>query len=879
MTKKKVKLHEGWGTDDVTSYSNGYTLWTRTQSAPYGEPRYWLYRTPAELEGRDDRVIALAIRGQEPVAKLGSAEEAFIVMRQLAQQDVAEAHVIGHVSDVAGHGKVVQCDKCGTDIRDDHGYALSNSTYICRDGQKCSMRQSKNKLAALAAQGKKPRWRKDEGVAEMDKSQTPPGRSGANPDAGKEYTAKPIKAKNFAKYASDQWIKNLSKDQLDAIAGPRYKKKGVAEGFNGISVDVEPELDYDVVYVDINGKKYSFNYWHSDEKPTDELGFRKDIPQYLKREEWYNRLDQPTKMEVLHAIVQAELGNEPSEYNPTVGDEPLDERGVTEGFADELAAFAKERGGVLRYGPQAKKPAAVTTAHAAPAAVDRSALAAELKQLQAEFDPRYQYSDDHSFWSKQHDIAQRIAYIKKQLSTAEQGVAEAVNAKQIKKDLDSGMSVDAVIGKHANKRTTNTDEIRKVIQQHAWEKRMKPDAKEQGVAEGQLDFYKLDRLDPQTRRVLTRMADHKEPGSWLSASEAYALTLGLQYKNRNPRGWEQEVQHYVDLYRQYSGQGVAEGSAGVIVRKWANQVRKDHGSDIKFWNRKEGGGAVDSVVARNSQGETVGVYNRKTGYPTVFEPKQGVAEDAFAGINITMDKEDDEITVRADAGGRHLGHVLFVIDDGYLMPQDLEVDERFRGQGIAAAMYDYVKSQGYKIRRSGQQTDAGAAFWDKHRPGKNVWEQGVSESDPSGLLSAAKTMNRSFIITADLAEGGRKQYRVRAQSERVAREKFAQHANQAKIVSVEEEFKESVGEAIKFVDGADPEGHSFGAGAVRHDLSNIKSQDTAVGRDMPVADIDPEWEFEQRLQQMIRDIASSSAAPEHKTAAINALIKQHGKSK
>jgi hypothetical protein len=73
-------------------------------------------------------------------------------------------------------------------------------------------------------------------------------------------------------------------------------------------------------------------------------------------------------------------------------------------------------------------------------------------------------------------------------------------------------------------------------------------------------------------------------------------------------------------------EGVAEGTTGVSVRKWANQVRKDHGADVKFWNRKEGGGAVDSVVARNSQGETVGVYNRKTGYPTVFEPKQDVAE-------------------------------------------------------------------------------------------------------------------------------------------------------------------------------------------------------------------------------------------------------------
>lgn len=85
-------------------------------------------------------------------------------------------------------------------------------------------------------------------------------------------------------------------------------------------------------------------------------------------------------------------------------------------------------------------------------------------------------------------------------------------------------------------------------------------------------------------------------------------------------------QRYKKIQDKIAEQGVAEGSGGVSVRSWANQVRKDHGSDIKFFNRKEGGGAVDSVIARNSQGETVGVYNRKTGYPTVFEPKQGVAE-------------------------------------------------------------------------------------------------------------------------------------------------------------------------------------------------------------------------------------------------------------
>ena len=116
---------------------------------------------------------------------------------------------------------------------------------------------------------------------------------------------------------------------------------------------------------------------------------------------------------------------------------------------------------------------------------------------------------------------------------------------------------------------------------------------------------------------------------------------------------------------------------------------------------------------------------------------------SFQGIDmsLTVEKDDDYVDdddadnqlihVRAMSGGRELGHVLFTQDydsQGLVLnPQDLEVDERYRGQGIAAAMYDYVKSQGYRIRRSGQQTDAGAGFWAKHRPDSNVWEQGVTD--------------------------------------------------------------------------------------------------------------------------------------------------------
>ena len=128
-----------------------------------------------------------------------------------------------------------------------------------------------------------------------------------------------------------------------------------------------------------------------------------------------------------------------------------------------------------------------------------------------------------------------------------------------------------------------------------------------------------------------------------------------------------------------------------------------------------------------------------------MRPCELVSEDVepYQGLDISLEVEKDDdfvddddvdnqsILVRATAGGRELGHVLFTLDydsQGLVLnPQDLEVDERYRGQGIARTMYDYVKSRGYRIRRSGQQTDAGAGFWGKHRPEQNVWEQGVKE--------------------------------------------------------------------------------------------------------------------------------------------------------
>jgi len=56
---------------------------------------------------------------------------------------------------------------------------------------------------------------------------------------------------------------------------------------------------------------------------------------------------------------------------------------------------------------------------------------------------------------------------------------EKVNTKAIQKAVNDGKSMDAIMTMFANKRTTNTDEIRKVVKDYMWKKRMKKEEVEQ----------------------------------------------------------------------------------------------------------------------------------------------------------------------------------------------------------------------------------------------------------------------------------------------------------------------------------------------------------------------------------------------------------------
>jgi hypothetical protein len=125
--------------------------------------------------------------------------------------------------------------------------------------------------------------------------------------------------------------------------------------------------------------------------------------------------------------------------------------------------------------------------------------------------------------------------------------------------------------------------------------------------------------------------------------------------------------------------------------------------------------------------------------------------EEYQGITLDMNVHNHQLIVRAldDWGNNELGHVVFNIgDDNELDPQDLEVDDRYRGQGVARVMYDYVKNQGYKIHRSWDQTSAGSAFWDKHRGDQRIWEESeLTESASSIVYHYTNTMSAAQIMS------------------------------------------------------------------------------------------------------------------------------------
>jgi len=124
---------------------------------------------------------------------------------------------------------------------------------------------------------------------------------------------------------------------------------------------------------------------------------------------------------------------------------------ATEGFASDAqrkAAFASG------YKPNKKKMKERSLTKGEEKEKER--IVKGMKKAKGDFKDRY------------GDDAKAVMYATA-TKLAKEDITEGMEDK-IEKDIDAGMSTDAIIGKYANKRTTNTDEIRKIIQRIKFKK-------------------------------------------------------------------------------------------------------------------------------------------------------------------------------------------------------------------------------------------------------------------------------------------------------------------------------------------------------------------------------------------------------------------------
>jgi GNAT superfamily N-acetyltransferase len=168
----------------------------------------------------------------------------------------------------------------------------------------------------------------------------------------------------------------------------------------------------------------------------------------------------------------------------------------------------------------------------------------------------------------------------------------------------------------------------------------------------------------------------------------------------------------------------------VLANRWWNATDKqpqiEHVLNSMGWSIAQVESEDDAVQLQHRDGTTYFI-SADDFDPDLFES----AED-YAGMQIRLSKDSDGVAVRALAGGKELGMAEFFFDkQGQLDPQTVWVDERYHGQGIAAAMYNFLKDKGYTIVRSWDQTDAGRGFWDKHqKAGAIVWENFADGKKP-----------------------------------------------------------------------------------------------------------------------------------------------------
>jgi hypothetical protein len=242
----------------------------------------------------------------------------------------------------------------------------------------------------------------------------------------------------------------------------------------------------------------------------------------------------------------------------------------------------------------------------------------------------------------------------------------------------------------------------------------------QGVAEGLGDVVK---------GIKRKVAGKTDPKDVVNDQGRKAKSaIDFAKKSTTPASKADEKKQ-IDRYNKVNG----------VVNK---KVEEEVDFDSPEWDEK-----VKRVMAQGKEGPRKTVWDPvKRVYKTVpvnqlKQEQGGIAKGVEEGIidnvksmfkpkiKMNIEKASEELYVTLTLGDKTIARFTFDNIGKDLEAQDMSVNKEYRGQGLAKMVYDTLKQKGYKIHRSQHQTDDGAHFWDKNRPGTksgSVWE-GVAE--------------------------------------------------------------------------------------------------------------------------------------------------------
>jgi hypothetical protein len=211
--------------------------------------------------------------------------------------------------------------------------------------------------------------------------------------------------------------------------------------------------------------------------------------------------------------------------------------------------------------------------------------------------------------------------------------------------------------------------------------------------------------------------------------------------------------------------GMAEGSTGWMLRQDPALAKKVKDQTQGYKDLKKLAGKP--VPKKDEKGVAEAVHPDITSKKYFIDPTKNVRMGDFEFNARTFsgglgDPNARGLQIRAydpkrSKGKNLIGSADFIVKsdkkgNSWLESDDTEVDELYRGKGVAAMMYAFTKSLGNDIKDSPYKSNAGANMWKKWGSDAKhlVGEQGVAEGPETGIGSK---LPKSDIETFGLQKG------------------------------------------------------------------------------------------------------------------------------